>query len=96
MTVVSIYSYCCLIRKKPNLSYSNENGLTPLITLASSGCIEQMEILLAKGVDVNKSDKNGESAIFYGLKARDLFKNELDLFLKYNLDLEKINAKKVN
>lgn len=54
-----------------------------------------MEILLAKGVDVNKSDKNGESAIFYGLKARDLFKNELDLFLKYNLDLEKINAKKV-
>lgn len=54
-----------------------------------------MEILLAKGVDVNKSDKNGESAIFYGLKARDLFKNELDLFLKYNLDLEKINEKKV-
>ena len=96
MIAASTSCCCCVISKKPNLSFANEHGHTPLIVLARSGCIEQMEILLAKGADVNKSDKNGESAIFWGLKARELFRNELDLFLQYNLDLEKINAKKVS
>lgn len=57
--------------------------------------LDQIQILLKRGVNVNSVDKNGETSVFYSLGEEKSFGEKLGLFIDCGLNLNTLNVNKV-
>ena len=52
-----------LITARADLEIENANGATPLLNACASGSWSVVEVLLARGADINARNKNGKNAL---------------------------------
>lgn len=96
--LTTVFSRCLwgnLNRKQLVLDFSNERGQTPLMLLSRGPFLDQIQILLKRGVNVNSVDKNGETSVFYSLGEEKSFGEKLGLFIDCGLNLNTLNVNKV-
>ena len=60
-----------LLKKKAKIDIQNKYEMTPLIRVVYTGSESLTELLLKKGADVNKKDKEGMTALMWAVRGRD-------------------------
>lgn len=64
--------YYQLLNEGANMDMANEKGFTPLMHVASMGDYALLKRIIKQVTNINAEDENGNSALYYAVKANDL------------------------